>query len=228
MQKTDGAPPVRLGDGDGWSLSADNAWALAIVRSPGSRLVLLPTGPGDTRVLPDGGLQHETAEWFPDGRHVLTCGTKDGHAARCYVQDVEGGAIRAVTGDGIVLGRGRRPRISPDGRRFVATGADGRSAVFHLDGGPRTPLPMVDPAEAVIEWTSDGAGLFVHRMEGVPRNVYRVDLQTGARTLWKEIAPSDRAGVLSNLEILVTPDGRSYATIFFRMLSSLYLVEGLR
>ncbi len=58
--------------------------------------------------------------------------------------------------------------------------------------------------------------------------MYRVDLQSGGRTLWKEIAPSDRAGVLSNLEILVTPDGRSYATIFFRMLSSLYLAEGLQ
>ncbi len=228
LQKTDGAPPVRLGDGDGWSLSADNAWALAIVRSPRSHLVLLPIGPGDARVLPDGGLQHETAEWFPDGRRVLTCGTMGGHAARCYVQDVAGGAIRAVTEEGIVLGRGRRPRISPGGRRFVAVRADGRSAVFDLDGGPPAPLAMIDPAEAAIEWTSDGTGLFVHQTAGVPRQVYRVDLRTGTRTLWREIAPSDRAGVLSNLEILVTPDGRSYATIFFRMLSSLYLVDGLR
>jgi serine/threonine protein kinase/Tol biopolymer transport system component len=228
LQKTDGAPAVRLGDGDGWSLSADGAWALAIVRSPRSHLVLLPTGPGDARVLPDGGLQHETAEWFPDGRRVLTCGTMGGRAARCYVQDVAGGAIRAVTEEGIVTGRARRPRISPDGRRFVAVRADGRSAMFDADGGPPTSLPMIDPAEAAIEWTSDGTGLFVHQPVGVPRKVYRVDLRSGTRTLWKELGPSDRAGVLSNLEILVTPDGRSYATIFFRMLSSLYLAEGLR
>ena len=128
----------------------------------------------------------------------------------------------------VVPGRARRPRISPDGRRFVAVGADGRAVLFNVDGGPPTPLPMIQPSEAAIEWTSDGAALYVHEPVGVPRKVYRVDLRTGERTLWREVAPADRAGVLPNLEILVAPDGRSYATIFFRMLSSLYLADGLR
>jgi eukaryotic-like serine/threonine-protein kinase len=228
LQKTDGTPAVRLGDGDAWALSPDNQWALAIVKSPASRVVLLPTGPGQPRALSGGDLRHETAEWFPDGRRVLTCGSVGGRAARCYVQDVASGAIRAVTPEGMMTGRQRRPRMAPDGRHFVAVGPDGHAALYDAEGGAATALPMMRPNEVAIEWTADGSGLFVHEPFGVPRKVFRVDLKTKARTVWRDIAPADRAGVLGNLEVLVTPDGRSYATIFFRMLSSLFLAQGLR
>jgi Tol biopolymer transport system component len=228
LQGTDGSPAVRLGDGDATALSPDGAWALAIVRSPSSKLVLLPTGPGEKRVLPDGGLVHESAAWLPDGRAVLTCGTVASHPARCYVQDVASGTPRPVTGEGMHVDRARRPRVSPDGRSFVAVGPDGRLGLYQMAGGEPKPVPGIEPDEAAIEWSSDGASLLVHRPIGVPRRIFQVNVSTGARTLWREVAPSDPAGVLSNLEVLVTPDGKSYVAIFFRMLSSLYLVEGLR
>jgi hypothetical protein len=47
--------------------------------------------------------------------------------------------------------------------------------------------------------------------------------------LWREIAVSDSAGVLGDdLSVLSTPDGLSHALVFYRTLSTLYLVSGLR
>jgi hypothetical protein len=46
--------------------------------------------------------------------------------------------------------------------------------------------------------------------------------------LWKEIAPSDRAGVEAGFTLQITPDGKYYAYSFQRLLSDLYLIEGLR
>ena len=40
--------------------------------------------------------------------------------------------------------------------------------------------------------------------------------------------PSDPAGVNIILPILLTPDGKSYVYGYRRMLSDLYLVEGLK
>ncbi len=42
------------------------------------------------------------------------------------------------------------------------------------------------------------------------------------------IAVADDAGVLSDLGVLITPDGLSHATVFYRMLSTLYLASGLQ
>jgi len=45
--------------------------------------------------------------------------------------------------------------------------------------------------------------------------------------LWR-LAAADAAGAETVNTIAVTPDGRSYAYSFFRNLSDLYLVEGLK
>jgi hypothetical protein len=40
--------------------------------------------------------------------------------------------------------------------------------------------------------------------------------------------PADPAGVVETLGIVPTPDGRFYAYSYLRLLTELYLVEGLR
>lgn len=57
--------------------------------------------------------------------------------------------------------------------------------------------------------------------------VFRRDLITGRREAWREITPADPTGILSFWPLL-SADGRSYVYSFWRSLSSLYLVEGLR
>jgi hypothetical protein len=54
--------------------------------------------------------------------------------------------------------------------------------------------------------------------------VYRVNVATGLKKLWKEIVPADTAGT-SGISLQVSPDGRSYMYDMWRELSDLYLVE---
>jgi hypothetical protein len=62
----------------------------------------------------------------------------------------------------------------------------------------------------------------------VPARVFRLDPFTGRRDLWKEFAPSDPAGIVEVQAIVMTPDAASYAYTYIRILSTLYVAEGLR
>jgi hypothetical protein len=77
-------------------------------------------------------------------------------------------------------------------------------------------------------WSPDGRALYVYRRDELPTHVYRVDVASGRKELWKTIGPSDRAGVTGVGHIIMTPDGASYVYNYQRTLSDLYLVEGLK
>ena len=81
--------------------------------------------------------------------------------------------------------------------------------------------------QLAIAWTDGGRGLLVRAQGELPSRVYRLDVGTGRRELWKELMPSDPAGVLEILGVLCTPDTRFYAYTYARALTELYLVEGL-
>ena len=57
--------------------------------------------------------------------------------------------------------------------------------------------------------------------------IFRLELGSGRRSLWKELQPPDPAG-LEQIDAYVTPDGSAYAYGYQRILSELYLVDGLR
>jgi hypothetical protein len=58
--------------------------------------------------------------------------------------------------------------------------------------------------------------------------VYRLDVATGAKELWKELLPADAAGVTQVGTVVPTPDGRAYVYSYIRLLSEMYVVEGLK
>ena len=58
--------------------------------------------------------------------------------------------------------------------------------------------------------------------------VYRLGVDSGQRELWKEIVPSDPAGIEFIGPILMTPDASSYFYTYQRRSSDLYVVDGLR
>jgi len=55
-RKTDGSPPIRLGDGSVGALSPDGKWAVAVFTGAPQHLVLMPTSAGQSRDLPVPGL----------------------------------------------------------------------------------------------------------------------------------------------------------------------------
>ena len=72
----------------------------------------------------------------------------------------------------------------------------------------------------------DGTALFVGG-DSVPIPIVRLDLATGRRTPWLTIAPSDSAGVRF-AAATITPNGKSWALSTAKLLTDLYVVDGLR
>ena len=225
LRKTDGSPAVRLGDGQSLALSPDGKWALACRGDKQTDLFLLPTGAGEPRQLQGHNIVHSTAKWFPDGKRVLLAGNEAEHGLRLYVQDIDADKITPVTPEGT---NGLSFALSPDGSAVAAVGPDDKGYLFPVPSGDPRPIKGMEAGEVPVEWSSDGHSLYVYRGGDLPAKVYRVDLATGARTLWKQLMPPDPAGVEFVGPVLPAPDGKAYVYGYRRLLSDLYLVEGLQ
>jgi len=230
-RKTDGSPAVRLGDGGGFALSPDGRSLLAQSGTP-LRMGVMPIGPGEPRFFPHAFESYQWANWFPDGKRFMFAASESGHGLRLYVEDADGSHLRAIAPEGTTLQTGSRA-ISPDGA-FVAAlqereGFRSRPIVLvPVDGGETRPLPGAEPGWVPSGWSADGRFLYVYRHAEVPARVFKVDVATGAKELWKEIGPADSAGVFGLAHVLITPDGTSYAYNYSRTLSDLYVVGGLK
>jgi serine/threonine protein kinase len=223
MRDTSGAPPVRLGEGAAWALSPDRKWVLAILSTP-PEMVLLPTGAGEVRHLPRNGIEVYGigASWHPDGKQVLFNGRQRGRAMRTYAQAVDGGAQRPITPEGST-----GTVISPDGARIVTTDAKGRRLIYPLDGSEPREIPGLEGNLEVVRWAADGRSLYVASQQELPVRIYRLELATGRRELVKELQPTDPAGVVGSIPVLLSDDARSYIYGLTRTLTSLFVVKGL-
>jgi serine/threonine protein kinase/Tol biopolymer transport system component len=227
LRKTDGSPAVRLGEGMGFALSPDQNWVISrLLNSPG-QLVLLPTRAGEPRLLTQDAINHATVRWFPDGKRILISGNEPGHGMRLYVQDISGGKPEPVTPEGVVSLRDHHP-VSPDGKLIAAIGPDQRGYLYPVAGGEPRPIPGFTGADAPIAWSADSRKLYMFRYGEFPAKVYELDVENNQKKLVKQLMPKDPAGVNIIFPILVTPDGNSYVYGYRRILSDLYLVEGLK
>jgi Tol biopolymer transport system component len=225
LRQTDGSPAVRLGDGIGARLSPDGKRALAVRFTP-PQLVMLPTGAGEERVLERGPIEQYAwgAIWVPDGKRVVFLGREPGHDWRCYIQSIEGGPPRPITPEGTT----EWMLISPDGRSLIASDAQGQRSFYPVEGGAPQPILHLKSTDAIIGWSGDGRSLYVANVNEVPIRVYRFDPSNGHKELLKEIMPADPAGIFGYHYVFLTPDGKGYAYSVSRMLSDLYVVEGLK
>ena len=216
---------VRLGDGRAISVSPDGRWVITSLPSPPAQLLLLPTGPGEAKPLTHDSINHSQSKWLPDGRRFLFSGKEPGHAARIYLQDLSGGKPTPISPEGIdplVL------VLSPDGQQVVGIGSDEKAYSYPVAGGEPRAVPGIELGEQPLEWSADAKAIYVYKPGDLPAKVYRLDLSTGHKTLWKELMPSDSAGVSRIGPILLTTDGKSCIYGYHRILSDLYLVEGLK
>jgi Tol biopolymer transport system component len=230
LRRTDGsAPALRLGGGAAMALSPDGRFGLASrnFTSDEPELTLIPTGTGEPRALPRGGVNTQAASFFPDGRRVLLAGGPPGRPTRTWVQELAGGDPRPLTADGTRFQLSARP-VSPDGRTAVVQDAEGRHLLVPTEGGAPRALAGLDAAEQPLRWSADGRSLFAYRPGQVPARVFRLDVASGRREPWLTVAPADLSGVLAVGPVLLTPDGRTYVYGYRRVVSDLYAVSGLR
>jgi hypothetical protein len=118
--------------------------------------------------------------------------------------------------------------VSPDGLRLFAT--DG--AIHAVAGGTPARLPAVRPDDRItcVTWSADGRSLYCYedRYNDLPWPLYRFDIANGRRTLVRDLAPADRAGVRGLEAVRVTPDETVYFYSYKKALTDLYVAEGLR
>jgi dipeptidyl aminopeptidase/acylaminoacyl peptidase len=225
VRRTDGTAPVRLGEGISTELSPDGKWALALKPGNPTQLQLLPLGAGDVRPLTRDAINHQWATWCPDGACVVFSGDQPGHGVRLYLQPLDGSAPRPLTPEGVRI---TSHPVSPDGRTVAAVGPGDQGFLYPLRGGEPEPLRGMQAGDRPLRWSADGRALFLFRDGELPGPVFRLDLATGRREPWKEFMPSDPAGVGLINPALLTADARHYVYSFRRVLSDLYLAEGLR
>ena len=223
---TDGAAPVRIGEGGGQALSPDGRWAAVQVQGETMNLRLYPTGSGEAIVLKIGNLQYQGGGSFtPDGKRYVFNANEPGRGARIYSIEIPDGTAKAISPEGY---RTFSNGVSPDGTRVVAGGPDRRRYFYPLAGGEPTAIPGFAADETPGGWTQDGRSLYVYRRRDVPGRVYRLDIATGKKELAREVMPADGSGIVDIAPIMLTPDGKSYVYGFQRTLSDLYILDGVK
>jgi len=225
IRHTDGSPAVRLGEGAAAALSPDQKWVIAQTPDSPAQLRLLPTGVGEARSLTNDAINHVWVRFFPDGKRFVFSGNEPGHGVRLYVQELSGGKPQAITSEGV---DGTNFAVSPDGQLIAGVGGDGQGYLYSVAGGEPKPIPGFETGNQIIGWGPNTGSLYMYQPGEVPAKVYRLELATGKKTMWKQFLPADPAGVATIGPILMTQDGKSYVYGFNRTLADLYMVEGLK
>jgi Tol biopolymer transport system component len=222
----DGSPAVNLGLGAAAALSPDGKWVLTSLHD---EWTLLAAGAGASRTLPMGSVRTiGAAAWLPDGRGIVFAGSEREWSTtlRIFVQDVDGGPPRPITPDGVTL---------PAHAGATGAWALGRSdqgwSLYPLNGGAPRSLPALRPQDDPVRWTVGGESIYVVDREpfwSTSRDLIRVDVATGKRTVVRTLAPADSVGLDNINEVTITPDGRAYCYTYLRRLGRLFTVAGLQ
>jgi len=222
LRGTDGSPAVRLGEGRGGALSPDGKWVVTLDGNP-AKIVLLPTGVGEIRQLTDDKIDHFGLLWVPDGKSIIYSAAEPGHGRRSYLMELESGESRPITQEDSI-----GFLFTADGKYLAAVDSQRQRWLYPLAGGePQKFSPNVEYEDRVRKFLPDGRSIFATTHD-IPVQVTRVDIATGRRDPWKEIAPADPAGAQSIPDVRFSADGKSYAYSVVRLLSDLYVVDGIK
>jgi serine/threonine protein kinase/Tol biopolymer transport system component len=221
LRKTDGSPAIQLGSGNRPSLSPDGKWVACIHHEAGtSSLMLLPTGPGESRFPKIEGMHFDGVEWFPDNKHILFTGNETGHGTRTWMYDLETNQSTPLTPEGT-----RGMRVSPDGKWFITV--DPHKLLLSPVGGGDSKTITDLQGESIVRWSGDGRYLFLQQREPTSIKISRLDVTTRRKEPWLVVkVPEPGAQFLGPLAL--SADGKACATTFQRDLANLFLVRGLK
>jgi hypothetical protein len=225
VRGTDGSPVVRLGKGGAGTLSPDGKSALILIPGPPQQMVITPLGAGQPRELRTDGKTVDGASWLPDGKRILWFGAEPGKPGQAYIQELPDGLPKPIL----------KPElnpwfwpISPDGLVVPCRGAIKGWLLCSLSGADAKPIPGLALTERPLRWTPDGKFLYISGVRDLPLLIYKLEVATGRRQLWKEVAPADLAGVSRQSQPIITPDGQTVVYQLQRTLSDLFVVEGVK
>jgi len=225
IRKTDGSPPVKLGEGAALTrgLSPDGQWVAAQLLNT-NQIVFYPTGAGEARRLDVRPDQFAFMAWFPDSASVMLCGSaQTGAPSRCYRQPITGGTMTPLASKTALGGA-----VLPNGSYVLAEGNE-KAWLYPASGGepaPITTAPIKDAAFA--GWSIDSQPFFVRRGADQSRQLVLAPFGKPPVTL-ATIKPADRAGLQDvNIAQVVGTAGRfGYTAGYAREISTLVVASGI-
>jgi len=224
-RRLDGAQAVEIGEGAVQGLTPDGKFVVAHVPSQPTWLRILPTGAGEARTFDVAPIHVDRGfvSWMPGAKEFVFQGHEGEVPRRGYRVSIEGGVARPLTNQKDAQFWNR---VSPDGKFVLqAAGAGmsgGQNVIVELGTGKVRPAPLQED-DAPIDWDQDGRHVFVVREAEDRATIFRVDIFSGRREVWKEIKPADPAGILSLSHFFVTRSGNAYTYSAGRMLGTLYV-----
>jgi hypothetical protein len=218
---------VRVAEGLAKAIAPDGLTVLVETNAAvaGRRqLSLVPTGPGQSRVLDVGPIERiNEAAFHPDGRLILDI-TRPGTAPAVVGLSVTGGEPPTVIPDGLRLAGSRS--VSPDGTHLVARDAEGRLLSCALSNSTCQAVPGTGANDLFAGWRGDNQSLYVYQRFRVPVDIALVAVGTGRRTPFRTLRP--RQPILTHpVHLFVLPDGTA-AYDYYRSRSQLFIIRGLQ
>jgi serine/threonine protein kinase/WD40 repeat protein len=225
IRDTDAASPaVRLSDGNPYALSPDQKWVMADLSPISGVCTMVPTGPGENHTVNTGGLDCFCGKWLSDGKGIVFLGKpKQSTSWRWYRTDIHGAKPRAITLEGPL----NDAVLSDNDRQLFWKNKSGEIKEYSTNELKELTLPWKLPADARLLAVTNNENALYAATGQVPVQIFRYDLTSGAKQLWKELSPIDRSGV-ETLDVFIAPQADYYCYSFIRNLSDLYEVEGLK
>ncbi len=185
-------------------ISPDNQVGYVDPASDTTKVLLLPTGIGETKTVAAPNFRYRSADWASDGHTLVMRASESGKPLRFWVQNIDGGAPRAVTPEGTDDGLFLTIRHTD---YVCARDTVGIVRLYPIDGGEPKTVAGVNKAERVVGASPDSDIIYVSTdSSAVARKVVRVMLQPDSDNRLSLVEPNDPAGVLGMFQPIFTSD----------------------
>jgi eukaryotic-like serine/threonine-protein kinase len=225
IRKLDRSPAVELGEGFPMEISPDGNWVATLDSHDPPNVVLLPTGVGKPKQLTSNGWDYTPTRywirWMPNRAALSLMAVQPGHKPKMFLLDVATKEMRPLLPEGI---RGGLP--SPDGKLLF--GIDGNTPkIYTMSGTEVRALPQLGPDDVPDRWAADGKSLFIWNC-GATARLDQMDVNSGRRTSVTVIRPPDTTGIVGYTHCRTSKDGKAHIYSAYRLLTDLFVVNGLR
>jgi serine/threonine protein kinase/WD40 repeat protein len=225
LANLDGSPPLLLGRGAGGGISPDNKWVASILPTDTTKVIVLPTGVGETRMVTAPNFRYATADWTSDGRALVVRASESGRPLRFWRQSFDAEPPRAITPEGL----GGKFLIFNHSDYVITRDSQGTPKLFPVDKGDPKSVLGLTRSEWVIGGAQESDTLYVTPdASAVPLQVLRVNLRTGIRKPFIAVLPADPTGIIAISDPIFTTDEKKYVFTQVRALSVLYVAAGLK